>query len=289
MNKTINQAGFTIIEMVITIVIGGIIATMIAQFITRPMEGYVAQSRRAELVDIAETALGHITREIRQALPNSLRIACSNQCLEILHTIDGGRYRVSSPGNKLKFTGSDNSFDSLGPLSERTLIINNIGSTGVDCFSATPHRWCVSIFNTGNITANAYNSDNMVPVTSLATASDGISDEIGFDDTAFFTGNNFPHESPNQRFYIVDKAISYLCSIGSGVIIRYADYAISAIQPTTDPGGVSGIIANKVTACNFSYQSGAATRGGLLTVSITVSDSGEAITLLQQVHIVNQP
>ena len=282
-----NYNGFTLIEMIITIVIGGIIAGMIAQFITRPIEGYIAQSRRAELVDIAETALNHITRDVRQALPNSIRIACSNQCLEILHTIDGGRYRAKPPGNKLKFIGFDNLFDSLGPLSNRTLIINNIASTVNTCFSANPHRWCVSVFNTGKPTADAYNADNMVTITSLATATDGISDLIGFDNTEFSSGNNFPYSSPNQRFYVVDTPVSYICT--SGAITRYHDYTITALQPTITPGTTKGILANKVTNCSFKYQSDTATRGGLLTTSITVTDLGESITLLQQVHIVNQP
>ena len=287
MKITAQQSGFTIIEMVIVIVVGGIIASIIAQFITRPMEGYVAQGRRSELVDIAETALNHITRDVRQALPNSVRIACGGQCLEILHTLDGGRYRLKPPGNQLKFTGSDTLFDSLGPLNSRALIINNIASTGNSCFNTSPHRWCVSIFNTGNATANSYNRDNMVTLTSLVTASDGISDLIGFDNTEFSTGNTFPYESPNQRFYVVDTPISFICS--GGEINRYHDYAITAAQPVASPGGKAGLLANNVTACNFSYQSNTATRSGLLTASITVSDSGESITLLQQAHIVNQP
>ena len=283
--KTTSQAGFTIIEMVITIIIGGIIASVIAQFITRPMEGYIALSRRAELVDIAETALSSITRDIRQALPNSIRIACSGQCIEFLMTVDGGRYRAKPPGDHLKFSGGESSFDTLGPLVQRANIINNIASTPANCFTTT--RYCISVFNTGLTGADAYNSDNIVSTTALITASDGISDNITFDNSTL-PGNNFPFESPQQRFYVVSTPVSYICS--AGVITRYHNYSVLAVQPTSAPPGAnSGILANKVATCTFEYTAGTTTRSGLVIAGITISDTGESITLLEQTHIVNQP
>ena len=41
--------------------------------------------RRAELTDAADVALRRMTREIRQALPNSLRV--SGNCIEFIATI----------------------------------------------------------------------------------------------------------------------------------------------------------------------------------------------------------
>lgn len=281
MTRNRHQTGFTIIEMVITIVVGGIIAGIIAQFITRPMEGYVAQTRRAELVDIAETALNHITRDVRQALPNSIRIrdsigntnsiACTDAgascALEIIHTMDGGRYRKKSPGDKLKFSGGDTSFDTLGPLASADGILNKE----------------LVIYNTGQLNANAYEGNNRATIDARILAADGISDNI-----TFSPGGAFAIESPEQRFFVVDTPVSYICE--GGTITRYHNYSIPAAQPTGEPAGSNkGILANKLTNCSFSYQTGTATRGGMLTASITISDSGESITLLQQVHIMNQP
>ncbi|MDH5436272.1 MAG: type II secretion system GspH family protein [Gammaproteobacteria bacterium] len=284
--KTGSQRGFTIIEMVITIVVGGIIASVIAQFITRPMEGYIALSRRAELVDIAETALSSITRDVRQALPNSVRISCAGQCIEFLLTIDGGRYRAKPPGDHLKFSGGDSSFDTLGPLLQRTNIINNIVSTPANCFTST--RYCISVFNTGLLNANAYQKDNIVSITALTTAGDGISNNITFDNSTLLPNNNFPFESPQQRFYIVSTPVSYICA--SGVITRYHNYSVLIDQPESAPAGASsGMLANKVSSCQFEYTAGTTTRSGLVIAGITISDSGESITLLEQAHIFNQP
>src|SRR5207247_10236805 len=66
--------GVTLIEMVIVIAITAIIAAALSVFISRPVEGYADAARRAELSDIADTALRRMTRDLRTALPNTIRI-----------------------------------------------------------------------------------------------------------------------------------------------------------------------------------------------------------------------
>src|SRR4029079_1027107 len=117
--------GVTLIEMVIVIAITAAIASAVAVFMRRPVEGYVDAARRAELTDIADTALRRITRDLRRALPNSVRIATTVSgastvyYVEYLQTSGGGRYRsdVESDGitgNPLNFTAIDTSFDVIG-------------------------------------------------------------------------------------------------------------------------------------------------------------------------------
>src|SRR5437588_9933469 len=69
------ERGVTLIEMVIVIAITAIIAGAVAVFISGPGEGYADAARRAEMTDIADTALRRITRELRTALSNSIRSA----------------------------------------------------------------------------------------------------------------------------------------------------------------------------------------------------------------------
>src|SRR5918911_2643011 len=90
------QGGVTLIELIIVIAITAIIASGVAVFISRPMESYVDSARRAELTDIADTALRRLTRDLRTALPNSIRITQVGGVyyLEYLQTSGGGRYRA---------------------------------------------------------------------------------------------------------------------------------------------------------------------------------------------------
>ena len=56
------------------IAIVGIIGAMVAVFIRSPVQSYVDSARRAELGDVADTALRRIIRDLRLALPNSVRV-----------------------------------------------------------------------------------------------------------------------------------------------------------------------------------------------------------------------
>jgi prepilin-type N-terminal cleavage/methylation domain-containing protein len=93
------QHGMTLIELVITITVGSIVVGFMAMFITLPMNAYSAQTRRATLVDSADSALRFMARDIGAALPNSVRTGTSGTItsLELLASEDGARYRDSGP------------------------------------------------------------------------------------------------------------------------------------------------------------------------------------------------
>ena len=110
--------GVSLIELIIVIAISGILASTVAILILRPIQGYDTLTRRADMVDRAENALRRTQRDIRAALPNSVRIpGGTGQAIEMLNTINGARYR-DKPGQigvndhsgsqfQLTFTGQD--------------------------------------------------------------------------------------------------------------------------------------------------------------------------------------
>ena len=60
--------GFTLVELVIVIVLSGILAGVVMQFITMPIDAYVDQSRRARLVENADMAIERIAQDVHAAL-----------------------------------------------------------------------------------------------------------------------------------------------------------------------------------------------------------------------------
>ncbi len=204
-------------------------------------------------------------RDIRRALPNSVRITGGGSTLELLHSSDGGRYRSklasNGSGNILDFTAADGSFDVIGSL------------------QAAPTGELV-IYNLGNSAADAYLGGNRATIANTSTGT-----LINLTSAA-----QFPMISPQQRFFIVDTPISYRCDIGSASLLRYAGYSITAVQGNP-PSGVTGqILANKVGACVFSYSSSTATRSGLVTLQLTLTDeAGESTRLIHQIHVDNAP
>jgi MSHA biogenesis protein MshO len=48
-------------------------------------------------------------------------------------------------------------------------------------------------------------------------------------------------------------------------------------------------VVTQLSGCSINYTAGTAQRGGIITLQISLSDSGENITLMHQVHVDNVP
>ncbi|MEO8407663.1 MAG: type II secretion system protein [Oxalobacteraceae bacterium] len=279
---TKHQRGFTLIEAVIVIAITGIVAAMVAIFIRTPVQGYIDVERRAEMTDAADTALRRIARDVRLALPNSMRtVAASPLCLEYLPTSTGGRYRtdVGAVGNEdvLDFDKPDASFDILGPLnpvpaSGDQLVVSNFGIPGADAYSGV---------NRATISAATGSSIALNPAV------------------------NFPSElkSPGSRFQVIpdaEQAVFYVCTNsatgidaagnGNGALYRLSHYGINPAAPAACPAIPLGapVLAKNVSACAFAYAP-VNQRNGLVSMRITITKAGESASLYHQVHVSNVP
>lgn len=266
------------------ILIAGVLAVVMGRFVSQPIEGYLDADRRARLVDLANTALERMTREIRLALPNSIRVSDTGKAVEFLRIATGGRYREAPPGDPLDFNASTDSFDVLGTLLDAGSVTASPAATQADCAAGTVD--CLVIYNTGQPGADAYSQDNVAGIREASATS-----------VTFARDSPFPLSSPAQRFYMTDTPVTFLCEDGAAQRVqRYADYPLAADQSTVDEaaellgaGARETLLVEQVTRCSFSYQPGTATRGGLVTLSLTVEEAGERTTIMQQVHVSNLP
>lgn len=283
------QRGFTLIELVVTLVISTIVVGFVSMFISGPVQGFADQARRARLVDAADAALNRIGRDIRRSLPNSVRTTTvgSVTALEVLSTVDGARYRAQPPGvaeQILDFAAADDSFNVLGGF---TQIAKPFGSS----------NHYLAVYNVGVPGANAYEGANVITPagTTITVSADGATGEDRVE-LAPPTPFKFAFASPTQRVFLVEGPVTYLCDTLLGTLTRYEGYAIEANQSAVDShgellaaGATPSLMANQVSGCAFMYTAGTAERAGLVTLEIVVSSQGETVSLLSQVHVDNVP
>jgi MSHA biogenesis protein MshO len=275
--------GFTLTEAIIVIVITGIISAVVAVFMVKPVQGYFDATRRAQLSDLADTALRRMTRDLRLALPNSVRItsAGGSVYLEFLLTRGGGRYRAEldagGGGDVLEFgaASAPYRFDVIGQMPAVVA-----GSDSVAVFNLGP----------GFGSADAYqgSASNLRSVTAVGASQITVSPNTAF-----------PQQSPAYRFQVVEGPVSYECAPNAGnpplgTLTRYSGYPVTAAQPTAFAGGGSALLANDVAACAFTYSPNAvAERNGVvgLTLTLTQTTPGgpESVTLFQEAHVSNVP
>jgi prepilin-type N-terminal cleavage/methylation domain-containing protein len=88
-------AGFTLVELIAVIAVTGIVAATIGQLIGWQMAGYQQMGERAALVQMAQSAIRRIERDVRRGLPNSLRVNGDGSAVEIINVVDARRYRAA--------------------------------------------------------------------------------------------------------------------------------------------------------------------------------------------------
>ncbi len=292
------QGGFTLVELIVVIVITGIVSGMVALFIRIPVQGYLDVNARAELADAADTATRRIARDVRLALPNSVRVtntADGGSYLELLLTKAGGRYLSEdddltvTPGNVLAFdpntkVANPNVFTIVGAapsglqtiVAGDSIVVNNLGDQPpVDAYNCAGqcNRALVSVVNGNNIT---------------------------------LAGNPFVAQNPampslSHRFQVVTTPVTYYCAgnaAGRGILQRFSGYAIQAGQPLNGAAAplsnapVAALLANQVASCRFSFDTLVNMQRGLVSINLTLGAPGSAagqINLVQQAQVNNTP
>lgn len=266
------RAGFTLVEMVVVIVITGVIAAAVAVFIRQPVQGYVDAARRAEMSDIADTALRRMARDLKLALPNSIRLTDGDKTIEFLMTRSGGRYRTEGAGF-LDFSQPASSLNQLGPLASgvgQSIVAGDL----------------LVIYNLGIPGADAYAGDNSASITSvdMATPSEPVIN---------FAPKQFPFESPDARFQVVEGPVSYVCDSATGTLTRYSGYAVAPAQQSAASLAASSaaraLAASNVSNCAFTYTPGVTARSGVVALSLKITLKGESVQLYQEAHVSNVP
>ncbi len=219
------QRGFTLVELVIVIVLISVISLASVQFISNLALGYADQTRRQNLSDVTQLAVERISRELRNALPNSVRVRSlsNDSCIEFIPIHGASTYQnlpVGTASNQLtvlplgnngltSVSGSDPLFIAVYPIDSNTSDENHGANNPV--YDMDNHSIVARVANSGTFIGQI-NGSSVASVTLRAA-------------------HRFPTESPIGRFYIVGLPVSY-CLLSNGDLYRYNGYF--------DPGAGAG-------------------------------------------------
>ena len=299
------EAGVTLVELVVAMVVLAIVGSIVIYFIY-PVRQAVDVAARAELTDVADNALQRIAREVRLALPNSVRVAMAagSVYLEFLPVVTAGRYRADGGGasagtdcpatgtiappasDQLSFGIPDACFKSLGP------VLNGAAITTDDFVVLNNH-------GDGFPNQNAYQSGTTNVRGIAATAVEAgppARQRIELDAGTFSAAE---HDSAGKRFFVVRGngatllPVTYECT-SSGTLVRRSGYAMTEAQAASFASGTVARLADGVTQCAFDYVAGVGPQIGLLTLHLTLArprsdGAAESVTLYRSVHVVNVP
>lgn len=303
--RSSRSLGFTLVELVMVIALAGLVAAMIGVVLARPMQGFVDQSRRAELVDLAATALNRMARDVRLAVPNSVRVSADGNAVEMLliqtsaahpdvsgaaryrpnrESSEALRFAESAPGSCASTVagGACNVVELLAsgfdPAGAQWMVVYNIGSQSGPHPMAGANVWAPA--NPGVITPSG--------TTFSATSGAGGVTRVALDLPGAAAEFAFAFESPQRRVYFAESVVGYRCD--GDRLVRYSYSELLAEVPSSPPAGSSPrLLADSVSGCTFLYQPGTTRRAGLLSMTLELGQDGENLRLLQQVHVDNAP
>jgi MSHA biogenesis protein MshO len=325
----LRSGGFTLVEAIITIAIIGIIGGIVAVFIRAPILSYRDTVDRAELSDQADLALRRMARDIRLALPNSVRIAATTDDqgehpgahLELLLTRSGARYLSADDGVAVDKTlsfddAAKRDFLALAP--PRTFDDVRVGDFVV-VYNLGPGLAPADAYaleDTGEINGNVGRAGNKdaCPSGAPVTAAGNIARICLLNAAATDADLNAPVRgitlarnpfalqqpttmaSPLQRFQVVSGPVSFYCAKntdGRWALWRAWDYPIAATQ-AVPAGGKRALVATGLDSCDniFAYGSAASQRTGLVRIALSLrgrTENPPVIRLVHQVHVDNTP
>lgn len=277
------QHGFTLVELIMVLVVTTLIGGTIAVFLKPAIEAYSDTRVRGELSDQADTALRRMVRDIRQAVPNSIRAPASN-CFELVPAITGGRYRMGpDAGGTAAYVDPSQpttSFDVLSTL------------------NATPAvgDWVVINNQNGNDVYAGSNRSAITGVSTPAATSGTMRITMGaMQVSPGYSGGRFLVVANGQQsvFYVCTGADGGLDAQGNGKgTLWRIKRSFTADYPTACPATTGGdVLATRVRTCNFVYtpNQGATQQSGFLWMLLAISRNSETATQSQGAHVTNVP
>ena len=187
--------GFTLVELVITLVVLSVLALGVSSYLGIGARMYTEAAEREQVLGQSRFVAERLVRELRNALPNSVAFSAASNCLEFLPVLYSGVY-LSLPYEQAQ--------SSISVISPDLLAVSPVSYSGAN-------RPRLVVYPTNN--NDVYGSAN--PGSSVLLNSISTEDASQARFRLNFASFRFRRQSPEQRFYISGDAVRY-CLVGTG-------------------------------------------------------------------------
>lgn len=283
--------GFTLIELISVIMLMSIVMLGITGFIGSGVQIYVDATERDQLLGDSRFVIERMNREIRQALPNSIRLAGDAQahCLEFI-PVRWSTFYENVPVFPEVASNLVTAVNLVG-LGAESYVDDADDSDYVVVYATSTEQ----VYDTGELSGNS-RKFGFSSITSSALAT------ITLDSTV-----RFEADSPSSRLYVVDEqAISYCVrevggSSGSGSkhIYRHIN-SHTASQQIYKTGGVlmaenvdNALSANPLLSPDeddpFRVYDDSLLRNSFTRILLRFKRNDEIVVFNNEVHIPNTP
>lgn len=272
----LRNAGFTLVELVIVIVLLSIMSIATFSYLGFGAQIFSDVVGRDQLISQSRFAVERLTRELRNSLPGSARVVNNNRCLELLPLLASSTYlEIPQPGQ------TDADFIAVPPAG----------------FELDNEYLGAYLFVYANSEQRIYNSTNQRKVISEV---DEQADRLIFDYTT--TPRIFPLQSPAQRYFISHGPVSWCLEAtgeipGQQQLVRISGYPLANLPNLAHGDAQREIMArdlyNDIESGEVPFATSAATlqRASLVTIDFRFArrQGAEPLILHQEVHIPNVP
>jgi len=274
-NKTKGK-GFTLLELIIVIIILGIMSVGIAGFITLSTQTYLNVSERDELLANARFVIERLNREIRNAVPNSIRVknSSSMQCIEFV-PIEASTTYIDIPvapeaaRNTITVIPFNNKNDTpykCDECSDQVIVYPLSASEVYDSFNDSTGK----VFNLGNFSSSALNEWTL-PIAS--------ENGVVFDD-----------DSPTERLYIANQQVTYCVLFESIYRFKNGIGGSQSLPPRSRPYLMAEYVAPiNINDLPFTIMPATLARNAMVQVNLHFIRNDEDYVFNNDIHIHNVP